>query len=194
MAEDSIQFYSAYLPVIYEEIWNHTEVIMNDELTHSQRSMRKKRRPKVLLSSTFEESIGLFERYNDRLLCVISDMSLRREGKDDPASGPDLVKIIKGKCKAMPVLIQSSEPVDERIMEKAGVQFLRKDRTTLLQDFRSFIRTQLRLTELIFVSADGGEVARATNMRTFERALWSIPDGIRFVRLANRKNGIRIGH
>ena len=178
LAEDSIQFYSAYLPVIYEEIWNHTEVIMNDELTHSQRSMRKKRRPKVLLSSTFEESIGLFERYNDRLLCVISDMSLRREGKDDPASGPDLVKIIKGKCKAMPVLIQSSEPVDERIMEKAGVQFLRKDRTTLLQDFRSFIRTQLRLTELIFVSADGGEVARATNMRTFERALWSIPDDV----------------
>ncbi len=176
--EDSIQFYSAYLPVIYEEIWNHTEAIMDDDLTPLQRSMRKRRRPKVLLSSTYEDGLRLFEKYNDNLLCVISDISLKRNGKDDPRAGLDLVEMIKGKYGAMPVLIQSSEPVDRGISDKAGAQYVQKDSPTLLQDFRSFIRTQLRLTDLVFISEDGREVARATNMRTFERALWSIPDDV----------------
>ena len=178
IVEDSIQFYSAYLPVIYEEIWNHTEAIMNDELTPLQRSMRKKRRQKVLLSSTYEDGIRLFEEYGDRLLCVITDMSLRRNGKEDPAAGLDILKTIRGKIEAMPVLIQSSEPADREIIENLGAQFMRKYSPTLIQDFRFFIRTQLSLTDLVFISAGGREVARAANMRAFERALWSIPDDV----------------
>jgi len=74
MVEDSIQFYSSYLPVIYGEIWNHNRSILGEELTLSQKTVRQERRPKFILATNFEDAVRIIEEYGVNLLCAITDL------------------------------------------------------------------------------------------------------------------------
>lgn len=95
LVEDSLRFYSKYLPVIYKIILKQTDFFMSEGLNEHRKMMLMRGRPKILLATNFEEGKLLFEKYKDNLLGVISDVSYFREGKRDPKAGFELLKYVR---------------------------------------------------------------------------------------------------
>ena len=56
LIEDSVRFYSRYLPMLYTEVLEQTQSLMEEGLNLSHRLLRLRARPKILLAGTFEEA------------------------------------------------------------------------------------------------------------------------------------------
>ena len=176
LIEDSIRFYSAYLPMLYGEIMEQTQALMAEGVNRMQQLMRMRARPKVLLASTYEEAEQMFKIGGEHLLGVISDARFPRGGKADPEAGLDFARMVKTRDPGTPVLIQST---DAGVAEKAGAlgaAFCRKTSRTLLHDVRSFMREHLGFGDFVFLDESGREVARADDLRSIVEAVKTVPE------------------
>ena len=200
MLEDSIRYYSMFLPIIYTEIVQQTRRSLSEDLNEMQRLLRRRTRPKILLAQTFEEGIELFERYRDYVLGIIADINFKRNGRLDPEAGYKFVKHVQKKSKYARILMQSSDPSNRRKAEEIGAYFLDKNSPTLLEDFEHFLLKYLGFGDFIFLrpkkkttkskkpsKSTGGryeetvETTRASNMKEFEEKIQKIPlESIRY--------------
>src|SRR5438094_9298511 len=80
VVEDNIRFYSSFLPVIYAELMNHALRLVPEGINLAHKLMRLQARPKILLCRTFEEAWEHFDRYEENVLGVISDIDVRMDG------------------------------------------------------------------------------------------------------------------
>ena len=76
--EDNIRYYSSFLPVIYTELINQSRRVISEGLNAAHRLLRMRARPKILLSSTYDEAAQLVDTYRDYLFGVISDVEFPR--------------------------------------------------------------------------------------------------------------------
>lgn len=132
LVEDSVRFYSSYLPNIYKIIFNQSNAFMAEGLNEHQQMLRRRGRPKILMATNYEEAITLYEKYKQNLLGIISDISYKRAGREDPEAGFKFVNHVRKEDSFIPFLLQSS---DAHFMDKAhqiGVGFLNKNSNTLL--------------------------------------------------------------
>lgn len=175
LIEDSIRFYSAYLPMLYSEIMIQTQALMAEGVNRMQQLMRMRARPKVLLASTYEEAETLYRGGRESLLGVISDADFPRGGATDPTAGLDFVRAVHADSPDMPVLIQSSDAGIESEAEELGAAFCLKSSPTLLHDVRGFMREHLGFGDFIFRDESGEETARADDLRSLVEALRTVP-------------------
>ena len=124
MVEDSLKFYSRYLPIIYKIILKQTHAFMSEGLNEHRSMMVMRGRPKILLATTYEEGLSLFEKYKSNLLGVISDVNYFKDGKRDPNAGFELLKYVRSSQRYFPFLIQSSDSNNEKIAIKLKGKFL----------------------------------------------------------------------
>ena len=136
LVEDSLQFYSRYLPIIYKIILKQTHAFMSEGLNEHRKMMLMRGRPKILLATTFEEGLNLFEKYKDNLLGVISDVSYFKDGKRDPKAGFELLKYVRSYKRYFPFLIQSSDSNNEKIALELKGKFLYKHSETLEEEIK----------------------------------------------------------
>ena len=175
LIEDSVQFYSSYLPLLYTEIMKQTQTLMSDGVNRMQKMMRMRARPKILLATTYEEGLELYTRYRNDLLGVILDAFFPRGGAVDRSSGPDFARMVKAQTPGVPVVIQSkSENIS--IAEALGIEFLDKNSPSLLHDLRRFMQNQLGFGDFVFRRPDGRLVSRASDLRSLEWAIQAIPE------------------
>lgn len=175
LVEDSPQFYSSYLPLLYSEIWGLSHAISNEGASRAQKILSMRARPKVLLARTCEEAMGLFERYGDSLLGLITDAAFPREGKLDPAAGFRLAGLMRDRLPDLPVLVQSSEKNAEAAAE-LGLDFADKNSPTLHNSLREFFKKRLGFGEFVLVSPDGATLSKAPDLRTLEWAIQAVPE------------------
>jgi len=139
LVEDSLKFYSRYLPLIYKVILKQTSSFMSEGLNEHRRMMLMRGRPKILLATTYEEGLYLFEKYKLNLLGVISDVSYFRKGKRDKAAGFHFLQYVRKFKRYLPFLVQSSDRHNrERALELKG-KFLYKYSETLGDDIKKYI-------------------------------------------------------
>ena len=74
LVEDNVRYYSSFLPTIYTELIHQSERLISEGINVSHKLVRMRARPKILLSSTFEEAWDLFTRYQPYVLGLISDV------------------------------------------------------------------------------------------------------------------------
>ncbi|MCX5975349.1 MAG: phosphoenolpyruvate synthase, partial [Coprothermobacterota bacterium] len=84
IVEDDLRFTSAYLPAVFEVLWDQTNRLLTDEVSLAQRALRQRGRPRVHLAGTYEEGLAIYRRFAGNLLGVISDIHYPRGGKTDP--------------------------------------------------------------------------------------------------------------
>ena len=84
LVEDSIRYYSTYLPLLYKLVLQQNIEALQDALNESQQNLRKRSRPKILMAGCYEEAINIYERYKDNLLGVISDVGFVIHKGDAP--------------------------------------------------------------------------------------------------------------
>ena len=176
LLEDSVRFYSAYLPMLYGEIMHQTQALMTEGVNRMQQLMRMRARPKILLASSYEEAEEMYRASREHMLGVISDARVPRGGKADPTAGLRFARMIKKKDPGTPVLIQSTDSDAEKAARRAGASFCLKTSPTLLEDVREFMRESLGFGDFVFRDAKGKEIARADDLKSLVEALKSVPE------------------
>jgi len=177
LVEDSSKYYSLYLPMLYNIVLEQTKNIIEDVTTDElYRILRLKARPKILLASTYEEAIYIFNKYKDYILCLISDVKFYKDGKIDDTAGFKLVKQIHKEIKDLPIVLQSSNEDSVQKAYELKASFINKNSETLLQDFRSFITHYLGFGHFIYRDKEGSQIAVAKSLKEFEDLLKTIPE------------------
>lgn len=174
--EDSVRHYSAFLPLLYSQLFKQTQQLIAEEVTASNRQLRMRMRPKVILAHDYAEAERVYTAYKDNLLCVITDVQYEREGKLDDDAGVRFVQYIRADGCPVPVLMQSSERSNQARALALGVHFLHKESQTLLKELRDFIVDQLGFGDFVFRTEKGAECARASTMANFMELLATVSD------------------
>ena len=176
LVENSIRYYSRYLPVLYNEIIKQTQrLITLDGLDGMKKILRMRARPKVLMAVNYEEAVEIFEKYKEYLLCVISDARFPYEGKIDEDAGVKLLERVKKEDSDIPFLLQSSEGDFEEVALKLEVSFINKNSDTLSEDLKDFVVNNLGFGDFIFRDKEGNEILRADSIADFKDYLEAVP-------------------
>ncbi|GGK39206.1 MULTISPECIES: PEP/pyruvate-binding domain-containing protein [Flavobacteriaceae] len=139
LVEDSLKFYSRYIPLIYKVILKQTQAFMSEGLNEHRKMLLMRGRPKILLATTFEEGISLFNNYRNNLLGVISDVNYFKDGVRNKEAGFLFLDYVRSFKRYFPFLIQSSDANNEkRALELKG-KFLYKHSETLGVDIKNYI-------------------------------------------------------
>jgi len=177
LVEDSIKYYSRYLPLLFSSVLTQTQSLVSDDSTDELHKIFKYRaRPKVLLVSTYEDAVQIINDYKDFLLCVISDVKFARGGVDDEDAGIELLKFAHKSLKyPIPLLLQSHDIENAKRAEAVGAGFITKNSDTLAHDIHEFINTKLGFGDFIFKDKKGNKIACARNLHEFEELVAKVP-------------------
>ena len=177
LVEDSIRYYSRYLPILHVEIMKQTQQLIAEEhLNEMKKLLRMRTRPKVLMAENYEDAMAVFNAYKDYLLCVISDVGFSRDQGHDEQAGVKLIRYFRSQIESLPILLQSSDSGNARIAAELGASFLDKNSDNLSRDLTQYIHNNLGFGDFIFRDRSGQEIARAASLAEFESLLDSVPD------------------
>ena len=182
LVEDSIRFYSTYLPELYKLILLQNTEFLKDAFNEQQQILRKRARPKILLATNYEEAVELYERYKKNLLGVISDVGFVLRRNDPPESekldaGIDLCRRIREDNPLMPVLLQSSQVAFGKQAAELGAGFIAKNSKTLLSQLHDYIAKEFAFGDFVFKDPDtGAEIGRAKDLTQMQQMIATIPD------------------
>ena len=175
LVEDSVRYYSSFLPVIYNELIAQSSRLISEGVNLSHKLVRLRARPKILLCTSFEEAWEAFTAYREHVLGIISDIEFPRGGALHPDAGFDLVRSAREAIPDLAVVLQSSRPENAGQARAAGASFLLKGSPTLLADLRRFMVEQFAFGDFVFRLRDGREVDRAADLKSLEDKLHSAP-------------------
>ena len=176
LIEDSVRYYSRYLPVLYKVVQRQTQELIEEEPGVETRKLQRSRaRPKILLASTYEAAEELFRRYESHILTVITDLRFPREGAVDDEAGFRFLDMVKSRLPDLPVMIQSSE---QDVAERAaamGTDFADKNSESLEHELTTFMRERLGFGPFRFRNALGDVISVARTIDEFMEKLREAP-------------------
>ncbi len=177
LVEDSIKYYSRYLPLLFSSVMTQTQALVSDESTDELHKIFKYRaRPKVLLVSTYEDAVELIYEYRENLLCVISDVKFARNGINDEDAGIELLKFVKQTLRyPIPLLLQSHDIANSARAHEIQAGFINKNSDTLSHDINEFINSNLGFGDFVFRDSSGQPIGVARNLHEFEKLLAEVP-------------------
>lgn len=180
LVEDSVRYYSTYLPLLYKLVLQQNSIAIRDALNEKQQLLRKRARPKVLMATCYDEALALYNRYRDNIIGVISDIGFVIH-KGDPSSsekldaGVDLCRIIRADNPTMPFLLQSSQESMRLVANRLHVGFIVKKSKTLTQELSEYIGREFGFGDFVAIDPDTGEeIARANDLEGFEHIISTI--------------------
>jgi len=177
LVEDSVRFYSSYLPNIYKIIFKQSQKFMAEGLNEHQKMVRLRGRPKIVLATNYEEASSLYNKYKGNVLGVISDVNYKRRGKKDKTAGIRFCKKIKADNPYMPLLLQSSDASNLKIAKEMRVGFIHKNSKKLSRELRNFINEYFAFGDFVFRNPETNEeITRASDLKSLQKNLYDIPD------------------
>ncbi len=175
VVEDSVRYYSSFLPVVYSEVLNLSQSVLAEAGNRLQRYLRLRARPKILLSTTFEDAFADFTEYRDLVMGVIADIEFPRGDELSPTAGIDLTGAIRALQPDVPVVLQSSNPENQAVARRLGAGFLLKGAPDFLLQLRRTLTEHLFFGDFVFRDAEGEEIARASDLKTLVQELREVP-------------------
>ncbi|HYM77359.1 MAG TPA: PEP/pyruvate-binding domain-containing protein [Candidatus Dormibacteraeota bacterium] len=175
VVEDNIRYYSSFLPVIYTELIKQSRRVIQEGINVAHKLVRMQARPKILLSSSFEEASELVQQYRDYIFGIVSDVEFPWEGKLSPEAGFELARMVKSLTPDVPVVLQTSRTEFRPRAHAEGYSFLRKRSPTLLKDLRRILTDSFGFGDFVFRMPDQREVGRAKDLNELEETLQTLP-------------------
>jgi DNA-binding NarL/FixJ family response regulator len=176
VVEDAVEHYSLILPHLYSMLMQRTFMLVPEGINESERQMRTRVRPKLLLARTFGEANALFERYEASLLGIVCDLHTFHDDRIDPETGARFIRMVAARAPGVPVLVQSSDPNAAEVARAVGARCLNKSGSNLRAGIARFVLEDIGFGDFEFRMPDGAKVKRASNMWEMEQALATIPD------------------
>jgi len=179
--EDNVRHYSSFLPIIYTEVLKQSRQLITEGINLTHKFLRMRARPKILLCTSYEEAWEYYKKYKDLVLGIISDIAFPRNNKLDIKAGIKFALAVKKEHQDIPILLTSVNPENEEIANKVEASFLLKNSPTILTDFRQFLNKHFSFGEFVFRNAEGEEVGRASDLKSLEEGLKTVPlESIRY--------------
>jgi hypothetical protein len=175
VVEDNIRYYSSFLPVIYTELIKQSRRVIQEGINVAHKLVRMQARPRILLSSNFEEASQLVQQYRDYIFGLVSDVEFPWDGKLNPEAGFELSRLMRSLVPDVPVVLQTSRTEFRPRAIAAGYSFLRKRSPTLLKDLRRILTESFGFGDFVFRLPDLTEVARAKDLNELEEQLQTVP-------------------
>ena len=175
LVEDNIRYYSSFLPVIYTELIEQSRRVILEGINAAHKLVRMQARPKILLSSSFEDAAGLVQTYRDYIFGVVSDVEFPWDGALSPEAGFELARMVRDLAPDVPIVLQTSRTEFRPRAHAAGYSFLRKRSPTLLKDLRHILTDSFGFGDFVFRLPNQHEVGRARDLNELEELLQSIP-------------------
>ncbi len=176
LVEDSPLYRSYLLPLMYKEVVHQTQEVLDESLNEEHRLLKMRARPKILVADNFETAQSLYERYQPYLFGVVSDTRFPKGGQLVEDAGVQLLKAMKQEIPDLPVLLISNESKNRKQADTIPSLFLDKNSPRLFDELHAFFLDHLGFGDFIFRTADGQEVARASNLRQLQEILPDLPD------------------
>jgi CheY-like chemotaxis protein len=176
LVEDNIKFYSAYLPLIYTEVFKQSQRLIQEGINTSHKFLRMRARPKILLCTTYEEAWNYFEKYEEYVLGIISDNNFKHYEEADPEAGLKFAAAVKERKKDIPIVIQTNDLSLEEKVKQTGASFLYKYSPRLLHELRGFMFENFGFGDFKFEMPDGTVVGRASNLSELAEQISIIPE------------------
>jgi DNA-binding NarL/FixJ family response regulator len=177
LIEDSVRYYSRYLPLLFQVVQRQAQALIEAEKgVETHKLLRARARPKILLASSYEEAVSLFDRYEPYILTVISDVRFPRAGAFDAEAGFAFLRMAKQRISDLPIMIQSSE---EGVRERAlslGAAFADKGSASLERELGDFLHDSLGFGPFMFRMPNGAPVAEARDIDEFMGLLQDLPE------------------
>ncbi len=174
LVEDSIAYYSKFLPLLYSEIMQQTQRLIKSELDDLQKRYHMKARAKVLMVHNYEDAVFFFKKYRKQLYLVISDVRYPMSGELCKDAGLQLIRLVKEYGTDIPCILQSSEEHNRELATEMSVSFLNKHSHTLLKDLRFVLVEFLGYGEFVFRDKYGNECRRAETISDFISSLHDV--------------------
>ncbi len=179
--ENSPLHLSTILPILYKEVVSQTRKVLEGKLNEEHRLLVMRARPKILVAETYEEAVAIYRQFEPYILGVISDVEFPRNGVLDPKAGVDLLRMIRQDRFDIALMLTSVDPNNERHARKLQAAFLNKTSPRVREDLHAFFIHSLAFGDFIFRLPNGQEVARASDLRSMEKALQTVPaESLRF--------------
>lgn len=175
LVEDSIDFYSLYLPALYSEIMRQTHRLIHEGRNDYHSLLKMSSRPKILLANTYEEALLHYEKYQDQLLGVISDIEFPRNESPDDFAGFDLVHTFREGAPTLPIMLQSSNESNREKAESLRTYFANKHDSSLINELRNFLLNFMGFGPFTFRLPTGDTVAVADNLFQFRELIRTVP-------------------
>jgi len=175
LIEDSKQFYSTYITNIYERIWSHLDAILHDGLSKEKKIERYLKRSYVILAEDIDEGKEVYNKFEENLLCVITDNRLEREHEIQKNAGLKFAEQIKRNNPDLPVLLQSSASIERKEIDEK-IEVVNKNDPALNQKILDFIDSQLSPVSLLVEIGDGFEKIEVKNVEELEESINELGD------------------
>ncbi|MHA1215127.1 MAG: PEP/pyruvate-binding domain-containing protein [Candidatus Hodarchaeales archaeon] len=173
--EDSIRFYSLFLPYLYSEIMRQTHRLISEGVNDYHNLLQMRARPKILLAETYEEAMDYYKTYKQYVIGIISDVRFWRNGVLDKKAGFDFLKTVRKENETLPIALQSSDLENKEEAQKLGAFFIYKKSRHLLKDLQKFMLNYLGFGEFKFKLEDGTIVGRAQNILELYNEIRKVP-------------------
>ncbi|MBQ4183971.1 MAG: phosphoenolpyruvate synthase, partial [Bacteroidales bacterium] len=183
LVEDSVRYYSTYLPLLYKLVLQQNVAALKDALNEDQQFFRKRARPKILMATNYDDAVRLYGTYKEQLLGVISDIGFVLHKHDRPEqekldAGVDLCKLIRSELPKMPILMQSSQESMKEVADTLKAGFLMKRSKTLTHELSEYIGREFGFGDFVATNDRGHEFARAQDLQGAERIIQALPEKI----------------
>ncbi|MGB0951585.1 MAG: hypothetical protein ACPG31_00020 [Planctomycetota bacterium] len=177
LVEDSLNFLSSYLPLLYTEILHQSRSVLAEGVNLPDKLMRLKARPKLLLARDLRDARELFAEHREHLLGVISDVGLPRDRHThelDPTAGAEFIRQVKQEAPTLPVMMQSSRPENTEVATALNVHFVRKGSSLLHHEVREFLLQHFGFGPFQFARTEGNPELHARSLQELEVALHEV--------------------
>src|SRR5574344_2064283 len=186
LVEDSVRFYSSFLPHVYKVIFTQSRSFMTEALNEHEQMLRMRGRPKVMLARTYEEALRIYTKYRTHILGVISDVDFPKNGELTKLSGFHLCQQIGVTDPFLPIILQSSESKNEELAALIKGSFIDKNSKKLDVELRDAIITKFGFGDFIFRDPQTREqVAVCRNLKDLQNLIFSIPSDVLYNHLAH---------
>ena len=178
LVEDSIRFYSSVLPNLSKFVLQQSQEFSTEALNAHQRTLRMRGRPKIVLARTYQEAMGLYRKFKNNILGVVTDVRfpLVEGGEKDSEAGIKLCTAILEEDPFVPLIIQSAETENAARASQLGAAFIDKNSKKMDVDLRRAITDKFGFGDFIFINPDTHEeIARVRSLKELQGIIYALP-------------------
>lgn len=176
LIEDSVRFYSSALPTLFKIVMEESKEFSKEALNEHQQMLRMRGRPKIMLARTYEEAVGIYTKYKDNILGIVTDMSYMHGGTKDKLAGYNFAKWVKEKDRFKPIVFTSSEITNKVYADELECSFIDKNSKSFPRDLRKQVVNNFGFGDFVIINPDTQEeIFRIRNLKDLQKNIFNIP-------------------
>lgn len=151
-------------------------IFSTEALNEHEKMLRMRGRPKVILARDYEEAMTLYEKFSDKMLGVITDVSFMREGVKDPHAGLKFSEFVRSCDPYLPIIVESTESENRNRVGSFDGVFLDKTSKKLPVDLGKAIMKCFGFGDFHFLDPETGkEIMRVSSVNELQKRMYDIP-------------------